>query len=152
MERTGNTGWTMDAGLFLIRFMVAVVFMFHGAQKLFGVFGGGGVSGTAEAFAGMGIPMATVSAVLAGAAEFFGGLAFLTGCFQRWAAVPLTFTMLVASFTAHSGFSMQTGGMEYPLTLAFVSAGLGLTGAGAWSVDGWRTCCRSNPSDVAPGD
>ncbi len=122
------------AGLAVVRLMVGVVFIFHGAQKLFGWFGGGGIAGTAGFFETLGLPMPTVSAYAAGGAEFFGGLALLAGVAWRPAAAALVVTMLVASFSAHSGFSGQTGGMEYPLTLAMVTLGIGLAGPGAWTL------------------
>lgn len=124
-----------DVGLLLIRGIVGVVFAFHGSQKLFGWFGGGGISATAEAMAGMGLPLPTLSAYLAGGAEFFGGVALIIGLAVPIAAVPLVITMLVASFVAHGhAFSLQHGGMEYALTLGLVTAGLGLTGGGRISV------------------
>ena len=123
-----------DLGLLLIRLMVGVVFVFHGAQKLFGIWGGFGIEGTAGFMEGLGIPFPTLSAILAGSAEFVGGLALLTGFAQRLLAIPLAFTMFVAAFTAHSGFAAGAGGMEYPLTLAFLAAGLGLTGPGRFAV------------------
>jgi putative oxidoreductase len=133
-------------GLFFIRGMLGVVFMFHGSQKLFGWFGGGGLSGTAGFMEQIGLPLPAVSAIMAGAAEFFGGLALLLGLGTRIATLPLVFTMLVAAFVVHGGaFSVQQGGMEYPLTLAIVLAGLGLTGGGRLSVG-----ARLN-SRVAPG-
>lgn len=122
---------TGDLGRLLIRVMIGVVFAYHGAQKLFGWFGGQGISGTAEWMSGIGIPLPTLSAVLAGAAEFAGGLAVLTGLGLRLAAVPLAFTMLVAIATVHRhAFGAQNGGMEYPLTLAVVVVGLALLGPG----------------------
>lgn len=132
MQANTTTPRSLDLGLFLIRAMIGVVFVYHGAQKLFGLFGGYGIEGTAGFMESIGIPFPTVSATLAGATEFFGGLALIAGVFQRQLAVPLAFTMLVASFTAHSGFGAANGGMEYPLTLAIVSAGLALTGAGRY--------------------
>ena len=118
-----------DLGLFLIRAMLGVVFVFHGGQKLFGLFGGYGLEGTAGWMESVGIPLPLVSATLAGAAEFFGGLALLSGLGARLFAFALALTMVVASLTL-SGFDAQAGGMEYPLTLAFVAAGLVLTGPG----------------------
>ena len=120
-----------DLGLLVIRVMIGVVFVFHGAQKVFGLFGGYGLEGTAGFMESLGLPLPYASAVLAGGTELVGGLALITGFGQRLISIPLTFTMLVAAFTAHSGFNGQTGGMEYPLTLALVTAGLGLTGAGS---------------------
>lgn len=124
-----------DVGRLLIRLMVGVVFAFHGSQKLFGWFGGGGIAGTAGAFESLGLPLPAASAVLAGSAEFFGGLAVLSGFGLRVAVVPMVFTMLTAAVTAHWGtFAAQAGGMEYPLTLAFVLAGLGFLGPGRFTV------------------
>lgn len=124
-----------DAGLLLIRLMVGVVFIFHGSQKLFGVFGGPGLQGFSGFLETLKVPFPYLSAVLAGCAEFFGGLALFTGVGLRLLAVPLAFTMLVASFTAHAGkFSLQEGGMEYSLTLCVVVIGLALTGSGRWTL------------------
>ncbi len=130
-------------GLLFIRVMLGVVFLFHGAQKLFGWFGGHGIEGTAGFFEQLGIPFPTLSVVAAGGAEFFGGLALLLGLGARGAAAILAFTMLVASFTAHSGFGAAGGGMEYPLTLAIVSLGLALTGPGRLTIAAARACCRT---------
>jgi putative oxidoreductase len=118
-----------DLGLLLLRAMLAVVFLFHGAQKVFGWFGGGGLEGMAGYLDSLGMPLPFVGAVLASGTELVGGLALLTGRFQRLLAAPLAFTMLVAAST-HSGFAAQTGGMEYPLTLAVAVIALGLTGPG----------------------
>jgi putative oxidoreductase len=75
----------------------------------------------------IGMPFGQLSALLAGATEFGGGLLLLAGFRVAWVAVPVTFTMLVAAFTAHSGFDAQQGGFEYPLTLAVATAALGLS-------------------------
>jgi putative oxidoreductase len=114
----------------LIRTILAVVFVYHGGQKLFGAFGGPGIAGFAGYLETLGVPLPTLNATLAGSAEFFGGLALLSGVASRLASVPLVITMLVASFTAHSGFDLRSGGMEYPLTLGVVALGLGLIGPG----------------------
>jgi len=139
MEKHGKRFEGNDYGLALIRVLIAVVFIFHGSQKLFGTFGGPGIEGFAGFLGSLNIPFPTFSAYMAGATEFFGGLALLTGVGVRIISLPLTITMLVAAFTASTGFDMQKGGMEYPLTLAFVVAGLGLTGPGKlnlWSL--WK--------------
>ena len=125
---------TTDLGLLAIRLMAGAAFAFHGAQKLFGLFGGYGLEGTAGFFETLGIPFPTLSVVLAGGAELLGGLALLSGFGQRLIAAPLAFTMLVAGLTAHSGFDVTQGGMEYPLVLAAVALGLGLTGPGRFAL------------------
>ncbi len=123
-----------SVALFAIRAMLAVVFIFHGAQKLFGAFDGPGIQGMAAYNETLGIPLPTLSAYMAGATEFLGGIVLLLGTGTRVAAIPMVFTMLVASFVAHSGFDIQKGGMEYSLTLAVVLAGLAIGGPGEWTV------------------
>lgn len=140
-----------DLALLGIRAMVGAVFVFHGAQKLFGAFGGYGLEGTAGWMASIGIPFADVSAFLAGSTEFFGGLALIAGLATRLVSVPLLFTMLVASFTAHTGFNAATGGMEYPLTLAVIAAALSLTGAGRFAVDARIPYARILPGRSGTG-
>lgn len=124
----------LDEGLLVIRLMLAVVFVFHGAQKLFGAFGGPGLEGFAGYLGSLGVPLPGPSAFLAGAAELFGGLALATGVGLRLLALPLAFTMLVAATTAHSGFDATQGGGEYALTLGAVVIGLALTGPGKYSL------------------
>jgi putative oxidoreductase len=136
MKETAYNPKLVDAGLLLARIMLAVVFVFHGSQKLFAAFGGPGIQGFAGFLGQLGVPLPTVSAYLAGGAEFFGGLLLLAGAFTRLATVPMIFTMLVASFAVHgNAFSIQQGGMEYALTLAVFLLVLCLTGAGRVSVD-----------------
>lgn len=125
-----------DVGLLLIRVLPGVVFTYHGAQKVFGAFGGPGIEGFAGWLASMNVPMPTVSAWAAALTEFLGGVALILGLGVRLVGLPLTVTMLVAAFMVHGkAFSAQNNGMEYPLTLAFVAAGLALTGAGRISLD-----------------
>lgn len=120
-----------DAGLLGIRLMLGVVFAYHGSQKLFGTFGGPGIEGFAGFLASMGVPLPTLNAYLAGGAEFFGGLLLAVGFGARLASIPVAFTMFVAAFMVHGGaFGAQNNGMEYPLTLAVVTAGVGLVGPG----------------------
>lgn len=135
MNRSASRFVYPDLGLLLIRVMVGIVGMFHGAQKLFGVFDGPGIDGFAEWLGKMNIPMPQVNAYLAGGAEFFGGLFLAIGFFPRLASIPFIVTMLVASFHVHGGaFSAGKNGMEYPLTLAVVMIGLLLTGPGRLTV------------------
>lgn len=135
-ERPACTALT-DIGLLLIRAMPAIVLMFHGSQKLFGAFGGPGLSKCSEMFGQMGFPAPMVSAALAASAEFFGGLLVLVGLGTRLAVIPMAFTMLVASFVVHrNAFSLQYNGMEFALTLALVLIGIGFTGPGRLSISG----------------
>ena len=143
-----------DLGLFLIRTIVAVVFIYHGGGKLFGWFGGSGLQATAGFMGKLGIPYPMAGAVLSGSAEFFGGVLLLTGVAARLAAIPMAFNMAVACLTAHHGFNGMKGGMEYPLTLGVVLAGLVLTGPGGLSLCRFCPCrcglCRCGLGGETP--
>jgi putative oxidoreductase len=130
-----NSVW-IDRGLLLLRVALGLVFIAHGAQKLF-VFGHGGVTG---AMAALGIPFPSVNAVLVTLTEFGGGIALLTGAATRIAAAIVAFAMGVAVVTAHlpHGF-FAPAGVEFPLTLLLANLTLVLTGAGRYSVDAWLT-------------
>jgi putative oxidoreductase len=121
-----------DAGLAILRVVVGVVFVAHGAQKLF-VYGLGGVSGN---FDQMGIPAADVTAPLVAFVEFLGGLALVAGLLTRLAAVGLSAVMLGAITLVHlpAGFFAPRG-VEFPLTLLAASVALAVMGAGRWSLD-----------------
>ena len=121
-------------GLLALRLMLGTVGIYHGGQKLFGLFGGYGIRGTAEWMNSVNIPMPTLSAIAVGSAEFFGGLLIALGLGTRLAALPFAFTMFVASFTVMSGaFDAQKGGMEYPLTLGVALFALATLGGGRFS-------------------
>ena len=145
----------VDAGVLIIRVAVSMVFVFHGSQKLFGLFDGPGLKGFATALDGMGVPVPILSAILAASAEFFGGLAVLTGIGLRLATLPMIFTMIVAIVKAHPGaYSLQKGGMEYALTLGLVLLGLALAGPGrfvVWRPSG-RRATREAPPEVRASD
>jgi putative oxidoreductase len=122
---------TADLGLLIIRLALAAVFIFHGAQKIFGAFGGPGIEGFAGALESMKVPMPRLSAWLAAVSEFGGGIILLIGTGTRIAVIPMIFTMLVAIVKVHSkAFSLEHGGMEYALTLGCVLLGLLLLGPG----------------------
>ena len=120
-----------------VRVPVGIIFAAHGAQKLFGWFGGYGLAGTGQFMESIGLSPGTMMAALAGGAEFFGGLALLIGLLVRPAAVVLAFTMVIAIFSAHisKGLFLANGGYEYALALLAVTVGLLISGAGRVSVD-----------------
>lgn len=120
-----------------IRLGVGVVMVAHGAQKLFGWFGGHGLEATGQFFAeNLGLKPGLLMAALAGGTEFIGGLLLIVGLLTRLAGVSLAGTMAVGIITVHSSaFFASNDGMEYPLTLLLASLTLAIGGAGAFSVD-----------------
>ena len=128
-----------DAGLgpLALRVPVGLIFAAHGAQKLFGWFGGYGLEGTGQFFGSIGLNPGYLMALLAGAAEFFGGLALVLGLLVRPAAAALAFAMLVAIFAVHisKGFFMSNNGYEYALALFAASVSLLFSGGGRYAVD-----------------
>jgi putative oxidoreductase len=120
-----------------VRIGAGVIFTAHGAQKLFGWFGGYGLEGTAGWMESIGLAPGTLMAALAGGAEFFGGLLLIAGLLVRPTAVVLAVTMLVAIITVHlqNGLFMSNGGYEFGLALLVISVGLALRGAGSLSLD-----------------
>lgn len=128
-----------DAGLapLAVRIPVGIIFVAHGAQKLFGWFGGYGLAGTGQWMDSIGLHPGTLMALLAGGAEFFGGLALLAGLLVRPAAAMQAFAMVVAIFSVHisKGLFMANNGYEYALALLAVTVTLIVSGAGRLSVD-----------------
>lgn len=121
----------------ILRVPVGLILAAHGAQKLFGWFGGNGLSGTAGWLSSIGIEPGYLMAILAGGAEFFGGLALVLGLLTRPAALVAAFTMLVAIFSVHisNGLFADNGGYEYALTLMVALVSLAIQGGGYLSID-----------------
>ena len=128
-----DAGWTPLA----LRIPVGIIFVAHGAQKLFGAFGGYGLKGTGQFMDSIGLNPGYMMALLAGSAEFFGGLALLFGLLVRPAAATLAFAMVVAILAVHidKGLFMANNGYEFGLALLAASVALLISGAGRLSVD-----------------
>lgn len=129
----------MEYGLLILRLVVGLLFAAHGAQKLFGVFGGGGPEGTTAFFASLGYRAPAAMAIVVGLAEFGGGLMLAAGFLTPLAAFLLTTVMLnaIATVVWPKGF---LGGYEFEVTLATVAVALAATGPGELSLDdaiGW---------------
>ena len=92
-----------------LRVGAGVIFAAHGAQKLFGWFGGYGLEGTAGWMASIGLEPGLLMAAMAGSAEFFGGLLLIVGLLVRPAALILAITMVVAIVTAHLSNGLFNG-------------------------------------------
>ncbi|MNJ60230.1 putative oxidoreductase MhqP [compost metagenome] len=127
----------LDLGLLLIRLIVGILFIGHGAQKLFGMFGGYGPKGTGGWMESIGIKPGVLMAVLAGLMEFVGGVLFTLGLLTPLAAVLIALAMAGAIVKVHfkNGLWATANGYEYPLVLLVVVIGIALTGAGAYSLD-----------------
>ena len=130
----------------VLRLMLGIVFFPHGAQKVFGWFGGPGFSTTLVYFTDKaGIPL--ILAFLAILAESLGSLALVTGFLTRPAAFGLAVNMVVCALMNHvkNGFFMnwfgnQKGeGFEYHLLVIAIGIALMIKGGGKWSLDGWVT-------------
>lgn len=127
----------MELALLIVRLVLGLTMMAHGAQKLFGWFGGHGPRGTGGWFESIGMKPGVLMAVLAGLAEFGGGLLVATGLFTHVGAALLILTMIVAIVSVHgkNGYWSTSGGFEYNLLLIAVLVGLMLSGAGDYSLD-----------------
>jgi putative oxidoreductase len=124
-------------GLTLLRVIAGLTFAAHGSQKLFGWFGGYGLAGVGQWMESIGLAPGYLMALLAGSAEFFGGLALILGLLVRPAAAVLAVTMLVAIVTVHlaNGFFMSNNGYEFALALMAISLAVLIEGAGKLSLD-----------------
>jgi len=120
----------------VLRLVLGSTMAAHGAQKLFGWFGGYGLQGTGGYFAEqLGMPPGVFWAALAGSGEFFGGVLLILGLATRFAALSTGIVMLVAIVTVHSSAFFLPAGMEYPLSLLAMSVALMISGGGAISAD-----------------
>jgi len=121
----------------LVRVTAGLLLVPHGAQKLFGWFGGYGIEATGQFFAAkLGLPASL--ALTAGIIEFFGGLLLAAGIATRPVAALVFGLMAVAVVQVHlpAGFFWTTGGYEYPLLWGIVALSFVIRGGGRYSVDG----------------
>ena len=127
----------MALALLGLRLAVGLGFAAHGAQKLFGAFGGPGIEGTAGFFEQLGLRPGKLHAWFAGTAEFGGGLLIALGLVTPFAAAALIAVMTAAVVTVHvkNGFFVTDQGYEYNLVLAAALFALAGIGAGQWSLD-----------------
>lgn len=136
-----------NLALAIARVVVGVILIAHGWQKL-ATFG---LDATSQAFAGMGVPLPTVSAALAGAIEIGGGVALLVGVFTTVAGVVVALHMLAAALLVHvgNGVYVTENGWELVGALGAASLALAAAGAGRFSIDG-VLAARSQGTVPAP--
>jgi putative oxidoreductase len=127
----------MEIGILILRIVVGLLFVGHGAQKLFGWFGGRGLTGHSAIMEKLGLQPARFWAWISTLGEFLGGLGLTLGLLTPFAAAALLGSMLVAIIKVHApkGLWNTNGGFEFPLTLAAVAFVVGLTGPGVYSLD-----------------
>jgi putative oxidoreductase len=127
----------INIGLLLIRLVIGVLFIGHGAQKLFGWFGGYGLKGTGGWFESIGMKPGVAMALFAGLAELVGGLLFALGLLTPLAGIMIAATMLMAIVKVHApnGLWSTANGYEYNLTLIAVAIGVALIGPGTYALD-----------------
>lgn len=128
----------MGLSLLIVRLVVGLFVAGHGAQKLFGWFGGGGLKGTAGWLGSVGFRPAGGWALMAGLAEFGGGVLFALGLFSPLGALGISAAMLVAITKVHwPKVWAAEGGFEHPLINLAVAAAVGIAGPGVFSLDAW---------------
>ena len=127
----------MDLGLLILRFVVGLTLAAHGAQKLFGWFGGYGLDATGQFMETLGFQPGRRHAALAGLTEAGGGVLLALGLLTPLGAALIASVMLVATITVHlrNGFFAPSGGFEYNLVLATAAVSLAFSGPGALSID-----------------
>ena len=127
----------INIGLLIIRLVIGLLFVGHGAQKLFGWFGGYGLKGTGGWFESIGMKPGVTMALFAGLAELIGGLLFALGLLTPLAGIMIAGTMLMAIVKVHApnGLWSTANGYEYNLTVIAVAIGIALIGPGQYSLD-----------------
>ena len=131
-----------DLGLLIIRVVFGLIFAAHGAQKLFGWFGGYGIAGTSGWLESTGYRPGRFFATALGLTEFIAGLLLALGFLGPVGPALIIAVMIVAMVTVHwkNAFFVSTNGIEHPLMFTVAAIGLALTGPGRYSVDyqqGW---------------
>ncbi len=132
-----NESSAKDLGLLALRLTTGGLLAGHGAQKLFGAFGGYGLEGTAGWLESIGLKPGQLWAALAGGSEFGSGLSMVLGLFSPLGAISALGPMAMAWIKVHAGkpIWVTAGGAELPLTNIAVATALALTGPGRYSLD-----------------
>lgn len=128
-----SLGWLAEP---LLRVFVGLLLLPHGAQKLFGMFGGGGIAGTAQFLESVGYTPGVFWALVIGVVEFVGGLALIVGLFTRPVALAVAIFMGAAVlFHLGNGFFWTDAGYEYPLLWGIAALFFAIRGGGRYSLD-----------------
>jgi putative oxidoreductase len=127
----------MAAGLLVLRAVLGSLMAAHGAQKLFGWFGGYGLAGTAGYFDAIGFRPGRLFATAAAASEVVSGVLVAFGLFGPAGPALMLSVMIVAAISVHweHGLFAMSNGIELPLIYGVAAGALALTGPGAYSLD-----------------
>ncbi len=130
---------SIDLTITILRVVIGLIFFGHGAQKLYGWFGGAGLSGTTEWFQSMGLNPPKFWALVAGLCEFIGGIGLFFGFLTPIAAAAIIGVMLGAIAKVHwvHGLWVANNGIEYPLLNLLYNAFLALYGPGRFALDSY---------------
>lgn len=130
---------TLAIGLLVARLLLGLALAAHGAQKLFGWFGGYGIAGTGGFFESLGFKPGVAFAVLGGLGELVGGLLTALGWLNPVGPALIIAVMLVAAITVHlaKGFWNSNGGYELPLMNIAAAVALAFAGPGQYSLDAY---------------
>lgn len=128
---------SVDVGILVIRVLFGLAIAAHGAQKVFGWFGGYGLKGTGGFFEGLGFRPGVAFAAAAGLSELGGGILLTLGFFTPFGAAAVLAAMLVAMVSVHlkNGFFAMANGIELAFLYAVAVLGVAFSGAGAFSLD-----------------
>jgi putative oxidoreductase len=145
-----ESAYRKDIGLLALRLGVGSALFAHGAQKLFGWFGGGGLAATSGAMEHMGFRPGRPAAVAAGLGEAGGGALLALGLATPAAGAAAAGAMAGAvAVHAPAGFFAMSGGFEHPALLGWTAASLGLSGPGRVSLDHATAHCLDRPWVIA---
>jgi len=135
---TNNITKTEESSMTVpLRLIAGIIFVAHGAQKLFAWFGGYGLDGTGQWMESIGLSPGYLMALMSGSAEFFGGLFLIIGFLTRPTSLVLAMTMIVAVLSVHinNGLFMSNNGYEFGLSLIAITLALFIQGGGKYSID-----------------
>lgn len=140
-------------GLLVLRLVIGLTLAAHGAQKLFGWWGGPGMANWTQAVTRLRIRPAKPWAWVAALSEFGGGLLVASGFLTPLGCLAIAGSMLVAIATVHlsKGFWVTKGGYEFNLSILAAVAALALTGPGAYSLDEALRIHLPQPATVIAG-
>ncbi|WP_236343171.1 DoxX family protein [Paenibacillus plantiphilus] len=126
----------MDIGLLIVRLVIGLLFIGHGAQKMFGWFGGYGLKGTGGWLESIGVKPGVLMAFMVALFEIVGGLSFALGLWLPVGAALIIITMIGGIVTVHgkNGLWATANGYEYNVVLIAIAVGVALIGAGEYAI------------------